>query len=62
MRPAMTLRNLLIAVFCLPLRISLIPLFWAFAWIGGCMAYLVELIPRLESDQAYEKRRANKRR
>lgn len=63
MRPAMTLKNLFIAVFCLPLRIILLPLFWAIEWVGGYIACLVdEWIPRLQSDQAYEKRRANKRR
>ncbi len=65
MRPAMTLKNLFIAVFVLPLRISLILLLWAIVWVGqkaGEMVCLVdELIPRLEPDQTYEKRRADKR-
>lgn len=66
MRPAMTLKNLFIAVFVLPLRISLFLLLWAIECVGekaGEMACLVgEWIPGLESDQAYEKRCANKRR
>lgn len=62
MRPAMTLKNLFIAVFVLPLRISLFLLLWAIECVGGYMAYLVELIPGLEPDQKYEALRAKKRR